>query len=242
MGNCYTTLAFFELRHGENPDSVVEVAEKQFQESVRLKPSGQVLSDHIWALGVRAQAQVLRGQDPTATLQAASELFEESQRHTPDYFFAQTNLADIVVLRAEFMVDHGQDPGRELDRVEELARTVMKKKTGFVYALPNLGKASLLRARWKVNKKLDPSSDLASARNYFERGRREKPDQIWPQQGLLACRLEQLKSRGVWDQAAFLRLLSEAKKLLLIHPKDPRIQALVARIQDFGVGHLIPTT
>ncbi len=237
MGNCYTTQAFFELRNGENPDAVVDVAERQFQESVRLKPSGQVLSDHIWALGVRAQAQVLRGQDPGPTLRAASDLFEESQRLTPDYFFARTNLADIVVLRAEFMVDHGQDPSRELDRAEELARAAMKKKVGIVFALPSLGQTSLLRARWKLKQKLDPSLDLASARNYFEQGRREKPDQIWSQKGLLACRLEELKARGAWDEGAFMRLVGDAKKVLLVHAKDPSLHALLARIQDFGAAH-----
>ena len=237
MGNCYITQAFFELRNGENVDALVDVAERQFQESVRLKPSGNVLSDHIWALGVRAQAQVLRGQDPGSTLQAASNLFEESQRLTPDYFFARTNLADIVVLRAEFMVDRGQDPSRELDHAEELARTAMKRKVGIVFALPSLGQTSLLRARWKLRQKLDPSLDLASARSYFEQGRREKPDQIWSQKGLLACRLEELKARGAWGEGAFMRLMGDANKLLLAHAKDPSLHALLARIQDFGAAH-----
>ena len=242
MGNCYTTQAFFELRTGGNPDALVDVAERQFQESVRLKPSGHVFSDHIWVLGARAQAQLLRGQDPGPTLQAASDLFEESQRLTPDYFFARTNLADIVVLRAEFMLDHGQDPSRELDRAEELARTAVIKKGILAFALPSLGQASLLRARWKLNQKLDPSSDLASARSYFEQGRREKPDQIWPRKGLLACRLEQLKAHRAWNEAAFMQLLNDAKKLSLTQAKDPGIRALVARIQEFGTGHIIPTT
>ena len=236
MGNCYITQAFFELRNGGDPDAVVDVAEKQFQESVRLKPSGQTLSDHIWALSVRAQAQVLRGQDPLATLQTASELFVESQRLTPDYFFARTNLADIVVLRAEFLVDHGEDPSRELDRTEELARPTMQKKLGLAYALPNLGQASLLRARWKLHQNLDPTTDLASARSYFEHGRREKPDQIWPEKGLLACRLEQLKVRGARDGAAYIRLQRDAEKLAQLHAKNPSLQALLARIQEFGAA------
>ncbi len=242
MGNCYTTQAFFELRSGENPDAVVEVAERQFQESVRLKPSGQVLSDHIWVLGVKAQAQLMRGQDPASTLQAASDLFEQSQRLAPDYSFARTNLADIVVLRAEFMQEHGEDPGIELDHAEELARTAKQKNTFLVFALPSLGQASLLRARWKLKQKLDPASELASARNYFEQGRREKPDQVWPRKGLLACRLEELRARRAWDEAAFNRLLGEANKLALVQPKDPNIRALIARIQDYGAGHFIPAT
>ncbi len=248
MGNCYTTEAFFELRHGEAPDALVDVAETQFRESVRLKPSGQVLSDHIWALGIRAQAQVLRGQDPGPTLQAASDLFEESRRLTPDYFFAETNLADIVVLRAEFLVDHDQEPTRELDRTEDLVRAAMKNKASLIYALPNLGQASLLRARWKLKQKVDPSPDLAASRNYFEQGRKERPNLLWPQKGLLGCRLEVLKARRVWDGIAFNQLLSEAKKLSLVHAKDPSIKALLARISDYGAAHhtasqgLAPTT
>jgi hypothetical protein len=132
------------------------------------------------------------------------------------------------------MVDRGQDPSRELDRAEQLAREAMKKKPGLVYALPILGQSSLLRARWKLHQKRDPSVDLASARSYFEWGRREKPDQIWPQKGLLACRLEQLKARGAWDEMAFMRLLGEAKRLSLVHAKDPGIKALLARISETG--------
>ncbi|MBL0211709.1 MAG: protein kinase [Holophagaceae bacterium] len=241
MGNCYTTQAFFELRNGESPDAAVDAAERQFEESVRLKPSGQAFSDHIWALGVRAQAQVLRGEDPGSTLQAASGLFEKSQRLTPDYFFAQTNLADIVVLHAEYMVDQGRDPSLELDRAEELARAAQKNKSALVYALPNLGQASLLRARWKLKQKLDPSPDLASARRYFEQGHREKPDQFWPRKGLLACRLEQLKARRGWDGTAFERLRADAKKMSLVQAKDPGIRALQARIEEFGKGRSTPT-
>ncbi|MDE3246109.1 MAG: protein kinase [Acidobacteriota bacterium] len=236
MGNCYTTQAFFELRNGENADAAVDVAEKQFEESFRLKPSGQALSDHIWALGIRAQAQVLRGQDPGPTLQAATRLFEESQALTPNYFFAQTNLADIAILRAEYRVDHGQDPGPDLARAEELARAAMKHKVGLGYALPVLGQAALQRARWKLLQKQNPSPDLASARRYFEQGRRERPNQIWPQKGLAACRLEELKARGTWDEGGYLRLQAEVKKLLLAHAKDPTLLALLARVQDFGAG------
>ena len=240
MGNCYTTQAFFELRNGESPHAAVDAAEKQFEESFRLKPSGQVLSDHIWALGVRAQAQVLREQDPGPTLQAASRLFEESQRLTPNYFFAQTNLADIAILRAEFLVDHGQDPGPDLVRAEELARAAMKNRAGLGYALPVLGQASLQRARWKLLQKQNPSPDLASARNYFEQGRRERPNQIWPQKGLAACRLEELKAHGIWDEGGYLRLLAEVKKLTLTHAKDPSLLALLKRVQDCGAGQNRP--
>ncbi len=237
MGNCYTTQAFFELRNGGKPDAAVDGAARQFEESVRLKPSGQVLSDYIWALGIRAQAQVLRGEDPAATLQSATKLFEESQRLTPDYFFAQTNLADIVVLRAEFMVDHDQDPSRELIRAEELAHGAMKKKAGVGYALPVLGQASLLRGRWKLHQNQDPSGELTAARNYFEQGRHEKADQLWPRKGLLAYRLELLKARGTWDDVAFAKLLEDAETLSRTHAKDLRIHALLMRILSFGAVH-----
>ncbi len=234
MGNCYTTQALFELRSGEDPDAAVNAAEQQFQESVRLKPSGQALSDHIWALGARAQAQLRRNQDPASTLKAATDLFEESRRLTPDYFFARTNLADIAVIRAEFLEGNGQDPSPELDRVEALARDAMKEKAGLGYALPDLGQAALIRARWKLRQKMDPSEALVSARNYFEQGRRERPDQSWPQRGLLACRLEELRARKSWDNAAFQRLVGDAKKLSEARAKDPETQLLLTRIHTYG--------
>ncbi|MBL0311507.1 MAG: hypothetical protein IPP78_02090 [Holophagaceae bacterium] len=142
-----------------------------------------------------------------------------------------------MVLDAEFMVDHGRDPGPDLDRAEALARAAMKKKAGIGYAWPILGQASLLRARWKVMQKQNPSLDLASARRHFEQGRRDKPNQLWPQKGLAACRLEELKARGAWDEGAYLRLLSEVEQLSLVHAKDPSLQALLTRVRDFGAVH-----
>ena len=100
--------------------------------------------------------------------------------------------------------------------------------------------SSLQRARWKLLQKQNPSPDLASARNYFEQGRRERPNQIWPQKGLAACRLEELKAHGIWDEGGYLRLLAEVKKLTLTHAKDPSLLALLKRVQDCGAGQTRP--
>ncbi len=237
MGNCFTTQALFELQNGENPDEAVKQAERQFVESVRLKPTGQALSDHVWVLGVRAQSQRLRGQDPAVTLRAASELFAASVKLTPDYFFARTNLADIVVLHAEYLEQQGQDPGAELSRVDALCQAALKEKPGLVYALPDLGQAALLRARWKAHQKLDAGADLAQARHYFEAGLKEKPDQPWPHRGLLACRLESLRGRPVWEASAFQRLAGDAERLARNHPRDAETQLLLAQIRVFGAMH-----
>lgn len=230
MGNCFTTQAIYELRTGGDPESAVATAEQHLRESLRLKPSGMAMSDIIWALSVRAQALVRKGQDPVTVVKKAEDLFGESLRLTPDYYFARTNLADILLLRAEFLEGRNQDPSLELNRAGGLARDALKEKAGLPYAVRDLAQTALLRARWKIRVGQNPVSDLAEAQAYFQEGHQLRLGQTWPDLGLLACRLEALKMKGRLDALAFQRLGRDANQLAKAHPNDPDIKLFLARI------------
>ena len=228
MGLCNTTQALYDLGHGVNPESAIAAAERHFRESFRLKGVGQPLSDLLWVLGIRAQAMAWAGADLTPLLREAEDLHAQCRKLIPGYFFAQTNLADIALLRAEAQLSQGQDPGLELQRCRDLGESALKESPNLPYALVILGRVALLQG---LRKGLGTERDFDMARSYFEAALAQRPNRVefmrWP----LALRLERLCLAPTWSQGTYRGLARDLDKVRERHPLDPELLLLAARLE-----------
>ena len=228
MGLCNTTQALYDLGHGVNPEGAVAEAERHFRESYRLKGVGQPLSDLLWALGIRAQAMAWGGADLTPLVKEAEELHAQCRKLIPGYFFAQTNLADILLLRVEAMRRRGEDPGLELQRCRDLGESALGASPNLPYAQVILGRVALLQG---LREGLGTDQDFERARRYFEAARAQRPNRVEFQRWPLVLRLERLRLEPAWSERAYRSLSRDLDGVRQRHPSDPELVLLAARLE-----------
>ncbi len=228
MGLCNTTQALYDLGHGVDPAGAVAEAERHFRESFRLKPVGQPLSDLLWVLGIRAQALTWVGADLAPLLKEAEGLHAQCRKLIPGYFFAQTNLADIALLRAEALLRQGRDPGLELQRCRDLGESALRESPNLPYAQVILGRVALLQG---LREGLGTEQDFERARRYFEAARAQRPNRVEFQRWPLVLRLERLRLAPAWSEGTYRSLARDLDVVRGRHPSDPELVLLAARLE-----------